>query len=164
MYLYYNVIMLIELTEIEKYLRPAQRIMGIDLGSKNIGVSISDAALRVATPLTTIRSKKFTIDALEIDKLIIENNVGVIVLGWPLNMDGTISKKCQATRQWALNHTYRNTNAYFTFIDERLSTVAIEKELINKLDTSRDKRKQQIDKLAASFILQGALDFINNGD
>lgn len=154
--------MLIELNEIEKYLRPAQRIMGVDLGTKNIGISICDPALRVATPLTTIKTKKFTIDAIEIDKLINEYNVGVIVLGWPLNLDGTISKKCQATRQWALNHTYRNTNVNFAFFDERLSTVAMEREMVEKLDTSREKRKQQIDKMAATFILQGALDFINN--
>lgn len=152
--------MLVEIDQIKTGLAPAQRLLGVDLGSRTIGMAISDPALRVASPIGTIKRKKFTLDLIRLQKILHEYNVGGIIFGWPLNMDGSVSKRCQSTRQFALNMVYNGIMVNMAFYDERLSTVAIDKILIGEADISRTKRKTVVDKMAAGFILQGALGYL----
>ncbi|MBS1303553.1 Holliday junction resolvase RuvX [Loktanella sp. SALINAS62] len=135
---------------------PMGALAGLDLGTVTIGVAISDVLRGVATPLETIRRKKFGIDAAKLLDLCQRRAVGGLVLGLPLNMDGSEGPRCQATRAFARN-LERLTDLPITFWDERLSTVAAERALI-EADTSRAKRAQVIDHVAAAYILQGALD------
>lgn len=136
---------------------PAHRaLVGLDLGDKTIGVAISDSLWSVATPLETIRRKKFGIDAAALLDIIARRNVGGILLGLPRNMDGTEGARCQSTRAFARN-LERLTPLPIGFWDERLSTVAAEKALL-EADTTRKRRAEVIDHVAASYILQGVLD------
>jgi len=135
---------------------PAGRILGLDLGTKTIGVAVSDAMRYSATPLETIKRTKFTQDAERLDQLIAENNVAAIILGLPLNMDGSEGPRVQSTRAFARNLAQRITLP-IAFWDERLSTSAVTRMMI-EADLRRDRRAEIVDKLAASYILQGALD------
>ncbi|WP_415403478.1 Holliday junction resolvase RuvX [Tateyamaria sp. SN3-11] len=137
-------------------LPPMRALMGLDLGDKTIGVSVSDTFLSVATPLETVRRKKFGLDAARLQTLIAERSVGGIVLGLPRNMDGTEGPRCQSTRAFARNFE-RLWDGPITFWDERLSTVAAEKALL-EADTTRKRRAEVIDHVAAGYILQGLLD------
>lgn len=137
-------------------LPPMRAIAGLDLGTQTIGVAVSDGFRRVATPLTTIKRKKFTLDAEALLKLTAERDIAGLVLGLPLNMDGTEGPRCQSTRAFARN-LEKLTDLPMTFWDERLSTVAAERALL-EADTTRKRRAQVIDHVAASYILQGALD------
>lgn len=139
-------------------LAPARAIAGLDLGTKTIGVAVSDALLSVASPLETIRKRKFTEDAARLLKIVADRDLGGIVLGLPVNMDGTEGPRCQSTRAFARNLS-RLTDVPIGFWDERLSTVAAERALL-EADTSRRRRAEVIDHVAAGFILQGALDRI----
>ena len=134
--------------------------MGLDLGTKTIGVAISDDRRLVASALDVVLRKKFSIDAAILGSLIIEYKVSGIILGLPLNMNGTEGPRCQSTRQFAVNLD-ETTKIPLAFWDERLSTQAVEKHLIIQ-DVTRQRRKKVVDKLAAQFILQGALDFLQN--
>ena len=134
--------------------------MGLDLGDKTIGMSISDDDRRVASALDTIRRTKFTEDTTMLLKMADDYAVAGFVLGLPVNMDGTEGPRCQSTRQFAANLT-KETDLPITFWDERLSTKAVERQLINQ-DVTRRRRTEVIDKLAAQYILQGALDFLRN--
>lgn len=137
-------------------LPPMRAIAGLDLGDKTIGVAVSDRLLSVATPIMTIRRKKFTLDAQALAALLKEREIGGIILGLPRNMDGSEGPRCQSTRAFARN--FRQVLEIPTaFWDERLSTVAAERALL-EADTSRRKRAEVIDHVAASYILQGALD------
>jgi len=136
------------------------RIMGLDLGSKTIGVAISDAMRYSATPLETIRRTKFTADAIRLDELIAENRITAIILGLPLNMDGSEGPRVQSTRAFARSLAQRITLP-IAFWDERLSTSAVTRMMI-EADMRRDRRAEVVDKLAASYILQGALDRLRN--
>ncbi|MEL0438747.1 Holliday junction resolvase RuvX [Phycobacter sp. K97] len=131
-------------------------LIGLDLGDKTIGVAVSDRIGAVATPLETVRRKKFTLDSARLLEIIKERDVGGILLGLPRNMDGTEGPRCQSTRAFARNLA-RLTDLPIGFWDERLSTVAAEKALL-EADTSRKRRSEVIDHVAASYILQGALD------
>ncbi|WP_068112501.1 Holliday junction resolvase RuvX [Tropicimonas marinistellae] len=131
-------------------------VAGLDLGTATIGVAISDRRLSTATPLETIRRKKFGVDAEKLLALLAAREVGGIVLGLPRNMDGTEGPRCQSTRAFARN-LEKLTDVPITFWDERLSTVAAERALL-EADTSRKRRAEVIDHVAAGFILQGALD------
>jgi len=133
-----------------------QALMGLDLGTKTIGVAVSDTLWSVATPLLTVRRKKFTLDWLALEALLLERSIGGIVLGLPRNMDGSEGPRCQATRAFARNLGAK-TPLPLAFWDERLSTVAAERALL-EADTSRKRRAEVIDHVAASYILQGALD------
>ena len=137
-------------------LPPVRALAGLDLGTATIGVAVSDALLTVATPLETIRRKKFTLDAEKLLSITNHRNIGGIVLGLPVNMDGSEGPRAQATRAFARNLT-RLTDLPITFWDERLSTVAAERALL-EADTSRKRRAEVIDHVAAGFILQGLLD------
>lgn len=131
-------------------------LMGLDLGTQTIGVAVSDRMRGVASPLETVKRKKFGVDAARLLQLMAEREVGGIVLGLPLNMDGTEGPRAQSTRAFARNLS-RLTEVPITFWDERLSTVAAERALL-EADTSRRRRAEVIDHVAAGFILQGALD------
>ena len=132
------------------------KLLGLDLGTKTIGVAISDALRYSATPLETIKRQKFTQDAERIVQLIAENSVAGIVIGLPLNMDGSEGPRAQSTRAFARNLTHK-TAVPIAFWDERLSTSAVTRTLI-EADVRRDRRAEVVDKLAASYILQGALE------
>ncbi len=136
------------------------KLLGLDLGSKTIGIAISDGLRLSATPLETIKRKKFSQDAELILKIINENQIVGIVLGLPLNMDASEGSRAQSTRAFARNLGAK-INIPICFWDERLSTSAVTKTLI-RADVSRAKRAQVVDKLAASYILQGALDRLRN--
>ncbi|SRR5210317_1680754 len=131
-------------------------IAGLDLGTVTIGVAVSDTFLSVATPLETIKRKKFTVDAEKLLAICNARSIGGLVLGLPRNMDGTEGPRCQATRAFARNLS-RLTEVPISYWDERLSTVAAERALL-EADTSRKRRSEVIDHVAASYILQGALD------
>lgn len=133
-----------------------KRLMGLDLGTKTIGVATSDRTRMIATPIETVARKKFTQDAERLLAIIAAENIGLIVLGLPVNMDGTEGPRCQSTRAFARNFA-RLSPVPIVFWDERLSTAAVERMLI-AADTSRAKRDEVIDKLAAAWILQAALD------
>lgn len=137
-------------------LPPMRALMGLDLGDKTIGVAVSDSMLSVATPLETVRRRKLTLDAARLAELISARNIAGIVLGLPRNMDGSEGPRCQSTRAFARNFV-RLTPLPITFWDERLSTVAAERALL-EADTSRRRRAEVIDHVAASYILQGLLD------
>ena len=132
------------------------RLMGLDLGTKTIGVAVSDAMRFSATPIETIKRQKFTLDAQRIEELIAQSNVAGIILGLPLNMDGSEGPRVQSTRAFARNLSQRIAIP-IAFWDERLSTSAVTRMLI-EADMRRDRRAEVVDKLAASYILQGALD------
>ena len=147
----------IELAEITKSLKPASRLIGLDLGSKTIGLALSDVTLMIASPLGTIKRTKFTRDAETLEALIDEHDVGGFVLGLPVSMDGSEGSRCQSTRQFATNLLERGDTP-LAFWDERLSTVAVERILIDEIDMTRKRRAEVVDKAAATYILQGALD------
>ncbi|WP_083988641.1 Holliday junction resolvase RuvX [Devosia geojensis] len=132
------------------------KLLGLDLGTRTIGVAVSDALRYSATPLETIKRTKFTQDAERILALIAENNAVAIILGLPLNMDGSEGPRVQSTRAFARNLAQK-TPIPIAFWDERLSTSAVTRMMI-EADLRRDRRAEIVDKLAASYILQGALD------
>lgn len=138
-----------------------QRLLGLDLGSKTIGLAISDSGLAVASPLETLRRKKFTADAEALIALIAERGIGGLVLGLPKNMDGSEGPRAQSTRQFAAN-LLGKINIPIALWDERLSTAAVERVLIDEADMTRKRRGQVIDKMAAGVILQGFLDYLGN--
>ena len=149
----------VPLTELPGHLAPRQRLLGLDLGAKTIGVAISDSGLKVASPLETLRRGKFTHDAAAVARLCDARGVGGLVLGLPVNMDGSEGPRCQSTRQFAANLAEVAGLALpVAFWDERLSTAAVERLLIEEADMSRRRRAQVVDKMAAAYILQGALD------
>jgi len=131
-------------------------LIGLDLGDKTIGLAVSDTLRGIASPLETIRRKKFSVDAARLLDVIGAREICGIVLGLPMNMDGSEGPRCQSTRAFARN-LERLSDLPITFWDERLSTVAAERALLEG-DTSRRRRGEVIDHVAAGFILQGALD------
>ena len=135
---------------------PAARLMGLDLGTKTIGVATSDRTRQIATPIEVIERTKFTNDAERLLAIAARENIGLIVLGLPVNMDGSEGPRAQSTRAFARNLT-RLTPIPIVYWDERLSTAAVERMLI-QADASRARRDAVIDKLAAAWILQAALD------
>src|SRR6185437_5150188 len=137
-------------------LPPAGKLLGLDLGTKTIGVAVSDGLRYTATPRETIARTKFTAYAARLLALIAENQAVGLVLGLPLNMDGSEGQRAQSTRAFARNLAQK-TPLPVVFWDERLSTSAVTRMLI-EADTRRDRRTEVVDKLAASYILQGFLD------
>ena len=137
-------------------LPPRQPLMGLDLGERTIGVAVSDSTLSVASPLETVRRRKFTLDAERLRVLVAERRIGGIVLGLPRNMDGSEGPRCQSTRAFARNFAALE-HLPIGYWDERLSTVAAERALL-EADMSRKRRAQVIDHVAAAYILQGMLD------
>ena len=133
------------------------RLLGLDLGEKTIGLAISDPGLTIASPIDTIRRGKFTRDAVTLIALIEDRKVGGLVIGLPLNMDGTEGPRCQSTRQFAANFMEK-LDIPIAFWDERLSTAAVQRLLTDEADMTRKRRGEVVDKMAAAYILQGAMD------
>ena len=146
----------ISIEDLPPHLGRDARLLGLDVGTKTIGMALSDVTRSVATPFDTIRRSKFTADAKTIRQVVEKNQVGALVIGFPLNLDGSEGPRAQSTRAFA-----RNLAAHVTvpmvFWDERLSTAAVERHLI-EADASRKRRAEVIDRMAAAYILQGALD------
>ena len=145
-----------DVSEFANELQSNNSLIGLDLGTKTIGVAVSDTTLSVATPIKTIKRKKFSIDADQLLGIISIKNCCGVVVGLPKNMDGSEGPRAQSTRAFARNFSAK-TQLPITFWDERLSTVAAEKALL-EADTTRKRRAEVIDHVAAAYILQGFLD------
>ena len=138
-----------------------QTILGLDLGTKTIGLALSDVGYMVASPLRTIARRKFAQDMAELGEVIRKHNVGALVIGLPVQMDGTEGPRAQATRSFA-SEVLKRVDLPIAFWDERLSSSAVERMLTDEADLSRKRRAELVDKAAAAYILQGALDAIRN--
>ncbi|MBB4797540.1 putative Holliday junction resolvase [Brevundimonas bullata] len=146
-----------DLTDLPAACPPDTPWMGLDLGENTIGVAVSDTSRMIASPLQLIRKVKFSQDAEQLIKLMNGRNVSALVIGLPLNMDGSEGPRAQSCRAFARNlERLRPVNVAFQ--DERLSTTAVERFLIEELDLSRKRRADVVDRTAAAWILQGALD------
>lgn len=147
---------IIAIEELPGELARGRTLAGLDLGDKTIGVAVSDVGLSFANPRPVILRKKFTADATALLELLAKDNAGAVVIGLPVNMDGSEGPRAQASRAFVRNIA-RISDLAFAFWDERLSTVAAERALL-EMDVSRKKRATRIDSAAAAFILQGVLD------
>jgi putative Holliday junction resolvase len=149
----------VPLSDLPGRLDPGQRLLGLDLGEKTIGLAISDSALRVASPLETLRRRKFAKDAEALSRICAERRVGGLVIGLPINMDGSEGPRARSTRQFAANLAQISGLVLpIAFWDERLSSAAVERFLVAEADMTRRRRARVVDKMAAAYILQGALD------
>lgn len=146
----------LSLADLARSLPASARLIGLDLGTKTIGLALSDLGRRIATPMETIRRRKFSLDVADLLAICAKQQVAAMVIGLPLNMDGSEGPRAQATRAFVRN-LVPLTDLPITYWDERLSTTAVTRTLL-EADTSRAKRAEVVDKMAASFILQGALD------
>ena len=148
------------ISDLRDTLKPSERLMGLDVGSKTIGLALSNSDINISVGIDTIRRKKFRDDCETLTKFINNRSVSGLVIGLPLSMDGNEGPACQSIRQFGSN-IIEQIPIGITFWDERLSTSAIERFLIKEADMTRNKRSEVIDKLAATYILQGALDALN---
>jgi putative Holliday junction resolvase len=145
------------LTELDRLvLDPGARLLGLDLGEKTIGLALSDLLLMVATPMETLKRGKFAADAAQLDIIIGAQGVGGLVVGLPLNMDGSDGPSAQSARAFARNWAGRSEIPLILW-DERLSTRAVTRTLLDA-DASRKRRGEVVDRMAAAYILQGALE------
>lgn len=140
-------------------LKFGQRLLGLDVGAKTIGIALSDVGHIIASPTTTIRRTKFRADVAELKALVEEHEIGALIIGMPFNMDGTEGPRCQSVRQFAVN-VLEVIDIPAALWDERLSTVTAERALL-EADMSRKRRAEVIDKMAAAVILQSALDMMS---
>jgi len=150
----------IAIEDLPPHLARDARLLGLDVGTKTIGMALSDVTRSVATPFDTIRRTKFTADAKTIREVVEKNQVGALVVGLPLNLDGSEGPRAQSTRAFARNLA-AHVDVPMVFWDERLSTAAVERHLI-EADASRKRRAEVVDRMAAAYILQGALDRLRN--
>lgn len=153
----------VDLTDLPNALPRHAPVVGLDLGEKTIGVAVSDATRMVASPLETIRKTKFTDDAAALFRLMESRGAGGIVVGLPVNMDGTEGPRCQSARAFARNLLRLRGDLPIAFWDERMSTMAVNRMLIDEADVTRARRAEVVDRAAAAWILQGALDRLRNG-
>ena len=149
-----------DITDMAQALPRTGALAGLDLGTKTIGVAVSDGLRQIASPLRVIRRRKFTLDAADLLAIVAERRLTGLILGLPRNMDGTEGPRAQSTRAFARNLSGL-TDLPIGFWDERLSTVAAERALL-EADTSRKRRAEVVDQVAAGYILQGALDRLRN--
>jgi putative Holliday junction resolvase len=147
---------IIPIEDLPPHLARDARLLGLDVGTKTIGMALSDVTRSVATPYDTIRRTKFTADAKTIREVIEKNQVGALVIGLPLNLDGSEGPRAQSTRAFARNLA-AHVAVPMVFWDERLSTAAVERHLL-EADATRKRRAEVVDRMAAAYILQGALD------
>ncbi|MEY3003563.1 MAG: hypothetical protein RLZZ491_739 [Pseudomonadota bacterium] len=152
-----------DITAFAAALPPGRGLMGLDPGTKTIGVAVSDRLLSAASPLETLRRVKFTQDAAQLAQIAAHRDIGGLIIGLPANMDGSEGPRAQSVRGFARNLAQSPAFAAMpiAFWDERLSTVAAERALL-EADTSRKRRAEVIDAVAAGYILQGALDRLRN--
>lgn len=148
--------MLFSLPDLTPLLLPNKRLLGLDLGEKTIGLALSDIRRVIATPMHTISRGKFSKDAAELLSIIEKQDVGALVLGYPVNMDGSEGPRCQSTRQFARNMEEK-TKLPILLFDERMSTMAVTRTMLDA-DLSRQRRAELVDKMAASYMLQAVLD------
>jgi putative Holliday junction resolvase len=148
---------IVDMKVLRAALAPGARILALDLGEKTIGLAISDGSLTIASPLDTLKRSKFQADAAALEAIMAARGCGGMVLGLPINMDGSEGPRCQSTRQFAANLLARQ-DRLLAFWDERLSTASVQRMLVEEADLSRRRRGELVDKLAAAYILQGALD------
>lgn len=148
------------INELKKHINNKSRLIGVDMGSKRVGLSISDENRKISTPLKTVNYENIHLLIVEIEKIINENNIGGIVFGNPKNMDGTEGSSSQSVKD-KIKLISKKIEIPLVLWDERLSTVGAF-NLSSQLDVNVTKRVKNIDKNAAAFILQGALDFLNN--
>ena len=153
----------VDLLELPALLPAQAPIVGLDLGEKTIGVAVSDTTRTVASPLELIRKTKFTDDAAALFKLMESRGAAGIVVGLPVNMDGSEGPRCQSSRAFARNLLRLRDDLPIAFWDERMSSMAINRMLIDEADMNRARRAEVVDKAAAGWILQGALDRLRNG-
>ncbi|EJF94112.1 Holliday junction resolvase RuvX [Bartonella taylorii] len=151
---------IININEVITHLLPRQTIAGLDLGTKTVGIAVSDMGLTFSNPRPVLQRKKFTLDAHALIQIFNRENVGAVIIGLPLNMNGSSGPRAQATKTFVSNME-AHTEIPFVFWDERLSTIAAERFLL-EMDVSRAKRATRIDSAAAAFILQGALNRIQS--
>ncbi|ODR96423.1 crossover junction endodeoxyribonuclease RuvA [Methyloceanibacter superfactus] len=137
-------------------LQPGARLLGLDVGTKTVGLALSDVTRTIATPYETLRRGKFTADAKTIAAMVEKQGVGGLVIGLPFNLDGSEGPRAQSTRAFARNLAV-HVAVPMAFWDERLSTAAVERHLI-EANASRKRRAEVVDRMAAAYILQGALD------
>ena len=147
---------IVAIEDLPALLSPEARLLGLDVGTKTIGMALSDVTRSVATSYDTLRRTKFTGDAKAIQEVIEKNQIGGLVIGLPINLDGSEGPRAQSTRAFARNLA-AHVAVPIVFWDERLSTAAVERHLI-EADASRKRRAEVIDRMAAAYILQGALD------
>ena len=152
----------LDLLDLPGALPAASPVFGLDLGEKTIGVATSDTMRSIASPLALIRRRKFTEEAHELFALMATRGAEGLVIGLPLNMDGTEGARCQSNRAFARN-LLRRRDLPIAFWDERMSTMAVNRMLIQEADLSRAKRAEVVDRAAAGYILQGALDRLRSG-
>jgi len=152
----------IDIVAMKAALAPGGRLFGLDIGSKTIGIAVSDSALKVASPLTVLPRVKFAADMAKLKGLIAERRVGGLVLGLPLGLDGREGPRSQSVRQFAAN-LLGVIDLPLAFWDERFSTLGAERPM-KEAEMSHRRRGELIDKLAAAYILQGALDRIAASD
>jgi putative Holliday junction resolvase len=152
----------LDLIELPATLPRNAPIVGLDLGEKTIGVAVSDATRTVASPLETIRKSKFTDDAAALFKLMEGRGAAGVVIGLPVNMDGTEGPRCQSSRAFARNLLRLRPELPIAFWDERMSSMAVNRMLISEADVSRSRRAEVVDRAAAGWILQGALERLRN--
>lgn len=149
------------ISELAKSRPRGGRVMGLDLGTKTIGLAVSDAALMIASPVSTISRSRFEADMVELKQAMEGRDIDTLVIGLPVNMDGTEGPRAEATRRFA-DRLAGEIDLPIVLWDERLSTRAVERAMIDA-DLSRKKRAKNVDRAAASFILQGAIDFLRTG-
>jgi len=147
---------LVAIEDLPPLLGPEARLLGLDVGTKTIGMALSDVTRSIATPYDTVRRTKFTADAKSLREVIQTHGVGALVIGLPINLDGSEGPRAQSTRAFARN-LGSHVEVPMVFWDERFSTAAVERHLI-EADASRKRRAEVIDRMAAAYILQGALD------
>jgi putative Holliday junction resolvase len=152
----------LDLMELPTALSRGAPVLGLDLGEKTIGVAASDTSLMIASPVELIRKSQFTKDAAALFKLMEGRGAGGLVIGLPVNMDGTEGPRCQSVRAFARN-LLRLRDLPIAFWDERLSSAAVNRVLIDEADATRARRADVVDKMAAAWILQGALDRLRQG-
>ena len=152
----------VNLLELPALLPRYAAVVGLDLGEKTIGVAVSDIGLSVATPLELIRKTKFTDDAGALFKLMDARGAKGVVIGLPVNMDGTEGPRCQSARAFGRN-LLRLRDLPIAFWDERMSSMAVNRVLIDEADVTRARRADLVDKMAAAWILQGALERLRSG-
>jgi putative holliday junction resolvase len=157
--------MLLKFEEMEAALSKGDRLLGLDVGEKTVGMAISDPGLAVASPIGTIRRGKIDADVAALAEVFKKYAVGALVVGLPLNLDGTEGPRAQSVRAFVRNLIYRKEalggTVRATFWDERMSTSAVQRFMTAEADMTRKRRGQVVDKMAAAFILQGALDALD---
>jgi putative Holliday junction resolvase len=148
----------LDLTDLPAALPAMTPLIGLDLGEKTIGVAVSDVTRMIASPLALIRKTKFTDEANRLSELMAERGAVGMVIGLPVNMDGSEGARCQSARAFGRNLLRLRGDLLIAFWDERLSSAAVNRMLIGEADVTRSRRAELVDKMAATYILQGALD------